>query len=86
MTLCPSTQVTFDEYIERVKDAVDAGDFFYRKRYGKSDAMPACWKNLKENQRHEVSVLTGSFYDGSKADCSKESWSLYNLKKFSNLG
>ena len=86
MNLRPSTRVPFDEYIERVKDVVDAGDFFYLKRYGKFDAMPACWKNLKENQRREVSALIGSFYDESKADCSKEPWSLYNLKKFLNLG
>ena len=37
--LLPSTQVTFDGYIERVKDVVDAGDFFYIKRYGKFDAI-----------------------------------------------
>ena len=65
---------------------MDAGDFFYLKGYGKFDAMPACWKNLDEQQRHDVAALIGLFYDESNADCSKEPWALPNIKKFLNLG
>ena len=72
MNLSSSTRITFDEYIERVKDAVDAGYFLYLKCYGKFDAMPACWDHLYEQQRRDVAALIGSFYDESKADCSKE--------------
>ena len=65
---------------------MDAGDFFYLKRYGKFDAIPAWWKHLDEQQRRNVAELIGSFYDESKADCSKELWELTNIKKLSNLG
>ena len=82
VNLRPSTRVTFDEYIERVKDVVDAGDFFYLKRYGKFDAMPACWKHLDEQQRRDVAALIGLFYDDPKADFLKESWALTNIKNF----
>ena len=57
MELRSYTRVIFDEYIERVKDVVDAGDFLYLKRYGKFDAMPACWKHLDEHQRRDVATL-----------------------------
>ena len=86
MNLRQSKRIHFDEYIERVKDVVDAGDFFYLKRYGKFDAIPAWWKHLDEQQRRNVAELIGSFYDESKADCSKELWELTNIKKLSNLG
>ena len=86
MNLLPSTRVPFDEYIERVKDIVDAGDFFYLKRYGNFDAMTACWKHLDKQQRRNVAALIVSFYDDSKADCSKEPSALSNIKKFLNLG
>ena len=69
--LRPSTQVPFDDYTDRVKNVVDAGDFFYLKRCGKFDAMTACWKHLDEQQRHNVAALIGSFYDDSKAGCYK---------------
>ena len=71
MNLRPYTRVPFNDYIDRVKGLVDAGDFLYLKHYGKFDAMPACWKHLYEQQRRDVSALIGSFYDESKADCSK---------------
>ena len=57
VNLGTSTRVPFDEYIERVKDVVDDGEFFYLKRYVKFDAMPACWKNLDEQQRQNVAAL-----------------------------
>ena len=82
MNLCPSKRFPFDEYIDRVKDVVDAGDFFYLKRDGKFYTMPACWKHLDEHQRRDVAAIIGSFYDKSKADCSKEPWALPNIKKF----
>ena len=63
--------IPFDEYIEKVKDAVDAGDFLYLKCYGNFDAMPACWEHLDEQQRRNVAAFIGSFYYESKADCSK---------------
>ena len=71
MNLGPYTRVPFDEYIERVKDVVDAGDFLYLKRYGKFDAMPKWWKHLDKQQRRDVAELIGLFYDESKADWSK---------------
>ena len=86
LNLRPYTRVPFDGYIERVKDVVDAGDFFYLKRYGKFDAIPACWKYSDEQQHRYVATLIGFFYDDSKADCSKELWALPNIKKFLNLG
>ena len=86
VNLRPSSKFPFDEYIERVKDVVDAGDFFYIKRYGKFDAMPACWKHLDEQQIRNVAALVGLFYDESKADCSKEPWELPNIKRLLNLG
>ena len=42
VNLCPSTRVPFKEYIEIVKDVVDAGDYFYYKCDGEFDTMPAC--------------------------------------------
>ena len=59
VNLRPYTQFRFDDYIEKVKDVVDAGDFFYLKRYGKYDAMPAWWKHLDEHQRRDVAALIG---------------------------
>ena len=86
MNLLPSTQVTFDEYIERVKYVLDDGDFFYLKHYRKFYSVPACWKHLDEQQSRDVAALIGSFYDKSKADCSKELRALPNIKKFLNIG
>ena len=86
MKLRPSTRVRFDEYIERVKDVVDAGDFLYLKHYKFSYAMPAWLKHLYEQQRRDVAALIGSFYEESKANCSKEPWALPNIKKFLNIG
>ena len=86
LKLHPSTRVPFDDYIERVKDVVDAGDFLYINCYGKFYAMPAFWKHLDEQQRRDVAALIGSFYDNSKADCSKEPWALPKIKKFLNIG
>ena len=71
VNLRSSTRVLFDEYIERVKDVVDAGDFFYLKRYENFDAMPACWNYLDDQQRRDVAATIGSFYDDSKADFPK---------------
>ena len=64
---------------------MDSGDFFYLKRYGKFDAMPAFWEHLDEQHRRDVAALIGSFYDESKADFSKEPWAIPNIKKFLNL-
>ena len=68
VNLGPYTRVPFDEYIERVKDVVGYGYFFYLKRNGSFDSMPACWKHLEEQQRRNVAALIGLFYDESKAD------------------
>ena len=48
--------------------------------------MPACWKHLDQHQRRDVAALIGSFYDQSKADCSKEPLALPNIKNLLNLG
>jgi len=85
VNLRPSTRVSFEVFIERVKAVVDGGDYFYLKRSGKFDSMPACWKNLKETERREVSTLIGSFYHDSHGDRNKEPWSIQNLKKYLNL-
>ena len=45
-----------------------------------------CWKHLDEQQRRNIAALIGSFYDESKADFSKEPWSLSNINKFLNIG
>ena len=86
VNLRPSTRVSFEEFIEKVKAVVDAGDYFYLKRSGKFDSMPACWKNLEETQRREISTLIASFYSDSRGDSNKEPWSIQNLKKYLNLG
>ena len=54
--------------------------------YGKFDAMPTCWKHVDEQQRCDVATIIGSFYDESKANCSKELWAVPNIKKFLNIG
>ena len=71
VNLRPSKWVPFDEYIERVNDVVDDGEFFYLKRYGKFDAIPACRKYSDEQQHRYVATLIGFFYDDSKADFPK---------------
>ena len=86
VNLRPSTRLPFYDYIEKVKDVMDAWDFFYINNYRKLDAVPACWKHLDEQQSRDVDALIGSFYDESKADCSKEPWALPNIKKFLNIG
>ena len=86
VNLRPSTRVPFDECIERVKDVVDAGYFFYLKHHGKFDAMPACWKHLDQQQLRNIAALLDLFYDKSKSDFLKEPWGLPNIKKFLNLG
>ena len=48
--------------------------------------MPACWKNLEETQRREISTLVSSFYNDLRGDSNKEPWSIQNLKKYLNLG
>ena len=63
-----------------------AGYYFYLKRSGKFDLMPACLKNLEDPQHREVSTLLGSFYEKSHGDCNKEPWSITNFKKYLNLG
>lgn len=84
--LQPSTRVPFSEYIETVREVVDAADYFFLKRDGIFDAMPACWKHLLEPQRREVAALIKAFYDESLADPSKDPWSVDNIKKYLNLG
>ena len=69
-----------------MKAVVDAGDYFYLKRSGKFDSMPACWNNLEETQHHEISTLIASFYNDLRGDSNKEPWSIQNLKKYLNLG
>jgi len=69
-----------------VKAVIDAGDYFYLKRSGKFDSMPACWNNLEETQHHEISTLIASFYNDLRGDSNKEPWSIQNLKKCLNLG
>ena len=86
VNLRPSTRVPFTEYVTRVKEVVDAGDYFYYKRQGMFDAMPACWKQLCEAQRREVAALIGSFYDESRANPDKDPWAIDNLKKYLDLG
>ena len=68
-----------------MKDSVDAGDYFYYKRECEFDAMPACWKNLEEDQRRAVATLIDSFYDESRADYTKETWAIGNIKKYLDL-
>ena len=85
VNLCLSTIVPFNEYIERVKDVVDSGDYLYYKCDGKFDAMLACWKNLEEDQCQAVATLIDSFYDESRADCTKETWEMGNIKKYLNI-
>lgn len=84
--LQPSTRVKFDEYLLRVKGVVDAADYFYIKRDGIFDAMPACWKHLEESERRELVVVIGSFYEEAQADTSKDPWSVCNIKNYLDLG
>ena len=74
--LRPSTRIPFDIYIERVKEVIEAADYFYIKRNGMFDAMPACWKHLNENESCELVVLIDSFYEESRADPLKAPWSV----------
>ena len=82
----PSKNVLFEEFIDRVKEVVDSGYYFYLKRIGKFDSMPECWNNLEEPQRREVATLLGLFNDESHGDRNKEPWSITNIKKYLNLG
>ena len=82
---CPSTRVPFNEYIKRVKEVVDTGDYFYYNRDGKFDAMPVFWKNLEEDQRQAVATLIDSFDDESRADRTKETWAIGNINKYLDL-
>ena len=66
-----SNRVMFEEYIDRLKEVVDSGYYFYLKRSGKFDSIPAYWKNLEEPQRREVATLLDSFYDESCGDHNK---------------
>ena len=68
-----------------MKEVVDAGDYFYLKRSGKFDSMPACWKNLEEPQHREVATILGSFDEKSCGDRNKEPWSILKIKKYLNL-
>ena len=82
---CPSTRVPFNEYIERVKDVVDARDYLYYNRDGKFEAMPEFWNNLYEDQRRSVSTLIDSFYDEYRTDRTKDKWAIGNIKKYLDL-
>lgn len=84
--LHPSTRVPFVQYILKVKDVIESGDFFYHPQHRIFDTMPACWKKLTKVQRREVCTLISSFYDKSRIDRSKAPWSLMNLKSFLKLG
>ena len=68
-----------------MKEVVDSEDYFYLKRSGNFDSIPACWNNLEENQRREFVTLHGSFYENSCGDRNKEPCSVPNLKKYLNL-
>ena len=61
VNLRPSKRIPFDKYIIKLKNIVDTADYFFKKRNGMFDAMPACWKNLTEEQRRKLAALIGKF-------------------------
>lgn len=82
----PSARKPFAEWILTLKDVAEAGDFFFHKRTGMFDAMPACWKHLKEDQRREVAALCQTFYNEALVDPSKKPWGVDNIKRYLGLG
>ena len=48
--------------------------------------MSESWKNLEEPKRREVATFLGLFYNKSRGDRNKETWSITNLKNYLNLG
>jgi hypothetical protein len=48
VNLKPSQRKPFSQHLQRHKGTVDAADFLLKSRSGLYDAMPACWKNLAE--------------------------------------
>lgn len=57
VNLHPFTYVPFVQYILKVKDVIESGDFFYCPQHGMFDTLPACWKKLTKAQRCKVSTL-----------------------------
>jgi hypothetical protein len=57
----PSKRMKFEEHLARHKGVVDAADFFFKSRTGLYDAMPACWKNLTEQQRRAIDTKIATF-------------------------
>ena len=68
VNLRPYTCTPFTVWIKRVQASMQTGKLFFKKRSGIFDAMPSCWKHLKESQRREVASLIGVLYEESRAN------------------
>jgi hypothetical protein len=72
VNLRPSRRKPFDEWIAKHKGTVDAVDFYFKSRSGLYDAMPACWKNMTEQNRRAIAARIATF---------PARWTVENIKE-----
>ena len=71
VNFCPSYRKPFAEWLLKYKGTVDAADFYFKSRTGLYDAMPACWKNMTEQERRAVAAKISTF---------SQQWTKENIK------
>ena len=80
-------RVSFDDWLKKIDSKLSSGEFF-ASRTSLFDAMPAVWKNMSVQDRHDVVSVIDSFYRDKALD-GKPIWTtshVLRLVKYVPLG
>jgi hypothetical protein len=54
VNLHPDFRIPFSEWLQKIKEKIETGERFFKERLNTIfDAMPALWKNLSVEERHD---------------------------------
>ena len=80
---------TFEKWLERINGHIPTGEAAYRRNDTTSlyDTIPALWKNLIVEERHDVIAIIDRFTENSQNGCniSTDKELIVSLSKFVNL-
>jgi hypothetical protein len=76
----PDHHVGLEEWLKCIDNAIETGERFFKEHINDMyDAMPAVWKNLTPELRHEVVSVIDQFYENAAPG--NEVWSKANVLK-----
>ena len=83
---CPSQLIPFDQWVKKHAEQVSAADRFFASRSSLFDAMPAVWKHMTVEERHQFASLMKGFEAEAAKDPKLGVWRIGNVRRVMELG